>query len=257
VIETNKIHLGDCLDLLPSVPDKSIDLILTDLPFGTTSAKGDTMIPLEPLWKEYNRIIKSPGAIVLFAVQPFSSLLVCANIKNYAHQWIWEKDKGANFCQVKYAPFKEHEEVLVFKPPGGKNKYFPIMERRRGNGLNNIGNTYIPNFEPNPDGVVGPRLKQGKETVVKELRYPRSIQHFNRECGLSTTQKPLALCEYLVKTYSEENDLVLDNTCGSGTSCLAAAKLKRNWIGIENDPDMFLTATKRLEAYDGIHQTIN
>lgn len=203
---------------------------------------------MEQLWVQFNRIAKDNAAIVLFGSQPFTSVLVASNIKNFRHEWIWQKDKGANFAHVKRSPMKEHENIVVFSTGRALPKYFPQMQKRTGNGLNLIGNEYVANLGKNPLSVTGPRLKE-KRGTVSELRYPSSVQKFNRETGLAPTQKPLKLLEYLVLTYSEEGDTVLDCTMGSGTTGVAAVKLNRNFIGMEIDPATFEKAKNRINEY--------
>jgi len=219
----------DCLEGMKLIEDKSIDMILCDLPYGTTACKWDTVIPFEPLWEQYERIIKDNGAIVLTASQPFTSLLVVSNLKWFKYEWIWEKDAGSNFATVKYQPMKEHESILVFGK--GKIKYYPIKQERVGQ---RKGKKTVSFDSGRKNSVYGDMKGLGK-FEVSELRYPRSIQKFKRERGLHPTQKPVALFEYLIKTYTQEGELVLDNCAGSFTTAVACDNTNRNWICIEKE----------------------
>ena len=234
------IH-GDCLEKMKDIPDKSIDMILCDLPYGTTSCKWDVVIPFEPLWEQYKRIIKDNGAIVLTASQPFTSALVSSNYSMFKYEWIWEKDGGSNFATVKYQPMKEHENVLVFCK--NSTKYFPQMQERIGSRKGKETTTIDSGRKNSVYGTQAGGLK----LVVPTLRTPRSIQRFNRERGLHPTQKPVALLEYLIKTYTLEGEKVLDNCMGSGSTGVACLNTKRNFIGIEKDDKYFEIAKKRIE----------
>ena len=233
----------DCLEGMKYIDDKSIDMILCDLPYGTTACKWDTIIPFEPLWEQYERIIKDNGAIVLTASQPFTSLLVISNLKWFKYEWIWEKDAGSNFATVKYQPMKEHENILVFGK--GKIKYYPIKQERVGQ---RKGKKTVSFYSGRKNSVYGDMKGLGK-FEVSELRYPRSIQRFKRERGLHPTQKPVALCEYLIKTYTQEGELVLDNCIGSGTTAIAALNTGRFFIGIEKEPKYVEIARERIEKH--------
>jgi site-specific DNA-methyltransferase (adenine-specific) len=237
------IKQGDCLELMKKLPDKYVDMILCDLPYGTTACKWDEIVPFEPLWKEYERIIKDNGAVVLFGSQPFTSKLIMSNIKMFKYEWIWEKDAGSNFATVKYMPMKEHENVLVFGK--GKIKYFPIMQERTGSRKGKKTTTIDSGRK---DSVYGTQDGLGK-LEVGELRNPRSIQRFTRERGLHPTQKPVALLEYLIKTYTNENEIVLDNCMGSGSTGVACVNTKRRFIGYELDEKYFEIAKNRLGSF--------
>jgi len=236
------LRLGDCLEVMKTIEDNSIDSIICDLPYGTTACKWDSVIPFDLLWEQYNRIIKDNGAVVLFGSQPFTSVLVNSNIKMFKYEWIWEKDGGSNFATVKYMPMKEHENILVFGK--GKIKYNEQRQERIGS---RKGKKTTTTDSGRKDSVYGTQ-KGGKTFDVQKLRCPRSIQRFNRERGQHPTQKPLALLEYLVKTYSNENDTILDNTMGSGTTMLACKNLNRNGIGIEKDPQYYAVAVARVDG---------
>lgn len=239
----SRIILGDCLEIMPTLPDKSVDMILCDLPYGTTACSWDTIIPFEPLWKEYKRLIKDGGAIVLTASQPFTSALVMSNPEWFKCEWIWEKNAGSNFASLKYVPMKEHENILVF----GKRRvnYYPIMQKRTLSGEKRY-KTSVPASNGRREAYNG-LLDKGEHWHNPQERYPRSIQKFNRERGLHPTQKPVALFEYLIKTYTLEGELVLDNCIGSGTTALAARNTGRNYIGIEINPDYVKIAQDRLK----------
>jgi len=227
---------GDCLELMKSIPDGSVDMILCDLPYGTTMCKWDTIIPFEPLWEQYKRVIKTNGAIVLFGNEPFSSHLRISNMAMYKYDWKWDKVRGSNFATVKIRPFNSFEDIMVFysKQP----TYNPQME---------IGTPYTQK-----QGYVGEAKQTGlhkKEvvTVNNGDRYPLSIIRFSKQAGLHPTQKPVALCEYLIKTYTNEGETVLDNCMGSGTTGVACKNLGRKFIGIEKDETYFKTASERIE----------
>ena len=236
------LRLGDCLEVMKTIPNKSVDAIICDLPYGTTACKWDSVIPFELLWEQYNRIIKDNGAIVLFGSQPFTSVLVNSNIKMFKYEWIWEKDGGSNFATVKYMPMKEHENILVFGK--GKIKYNEQRQERIGS---RKGKKTTTTDSGRKDSVYGTQ-EGGKIFDVPKLRCPRSIQRFNRDRGQHPTQKPLDLLEYLVRTYSDEDDTILDNTMGSGTTMLACKNLNRNGIGIEKDPQYYAVAVARVDG---------
>jgi site-specific DNA-methyltransferase (adenine-specific) len=230
------LRLGDCLDIMPSIADKSVDMILCDLPYGTTACKWDTIIPFELLWKEYKRIIKDNGAIVLTASQPFTSALVMSNPKMYRHQWVWNKNNSAGFATVKIRPFAICEDVLVFGKKGVK--YFPQMEVR-GKPRLKCGYSSSENY-----GIVPSKSKSKSNTY-----YPKNLINISSASQIGKihpTQKPVALFEYLIKTYTNEGDLVLDNCSGSGTTGVACKNLNRNCILIEKDEEYFKIAERRI-----------
>tara|TARA_R110001583_G_scaffold103161_1_gene250160 strand:+ start:727 stop:1473 length:747 start_codon:yes stop_codon:yes gene_type:complete len=237
-----KLYKGDCLEIMKEIPDGSIDAIITDPPYGTTACKWDSVIDFELMWEQLNRIVKHNGAIVLFGSEPFSSALRMSNIKNYKYDWIWKKNRGSNFATLKYQPFKEHEIISVFN----KHNYYPIKEERSNGGKARA------KYKINASNT-GKRdtLNNMKSTdlgyIDKNLRYPSSVQKFNTEVGKHPTQKPVALMEYLIKTYTNENELVLDFTMGSGSTGDACKNTKRNFIGIEKDENYFKIAEKRIK----------
>jgi site-specific DNA-methyltransferase (adenine-specific) len=229
----NRVIQGDCLEVMRDIPDGSVDMILCDLPYGTTACKWDAIIPFEPLWEQYERIIKDNGAIVLTASQPFTTTLAYSNIKNFRYSWVWEKEQGVNFLMAKKQPLKVHEDVLVFykKQP----TYNPQMTK---------GKPYVSGKGTSGD-VTGNVTKV--QTENSGTRYPRSVIKVNRETGLHPTQKPVALFEYLIRTYTNEGEVVLDNCIGSGTTAVAAINTNRQFIGIEREPEYVEIANKRIE----------
>jgi site-specific DNA-methyltransferase (adenine-specific) len=231
----NKVIQGDCLEVMKGIPDKSVDMILADLPYGTTACKWDTIIPFEPLWEQYKRIIKDNGAIVLTASQPFTSALVMSNIKMFKYEMIWYKDRPTGLFTAKIQPMKYHENILVFG--SSKVVYNPEMwigEKNHSNlGKNkSISSHYNSKFSiPKTDG----------------LKNPKSIIYCQREHPpVHPTQKPVALFEYLIKTYTNEGNIVLDNVAGSGTTGVACKNTNRNYILIEKEPEYIEIINKRL-----------
>jgi len=237
----NKIIQGDCLEVMQGMPDNSVDMILCDLPYGTTACKWDTIIPFEPLWEAYKRIIKDNGAIVLTGSQPFTSKLVMSNLKMFKYEIIWEKDSPTNPFMAKIQIMKRHENICIFynKQP----TFNPQMEKRNNKNKrnNNTNNKY-------KTGTKGNAILQRKNIGNNEYIYPSSINKFNRGSrGKHPTQKPVALFEYLIKTYTNEGELVLDNCIGSGTTAVACKNLKRNFIGIELEEKYCKIAKDRLK----------
>ncbi len=237
------LRLGDCLEIMPTIADKSVDMILCDLPYGTTACKWDTVIPFEPLWEQYKRIVKDNGAIVLTASQPFTSALVMSNPKMFKYEWIWFKNVPSGMAQAKYSPMKYHESVLVFSKNSIK-VFNKIMEERVGKGKD------CYNYEHYCGESNHVKMDKVKKFYNAELVNPSSVLLFNvvpnRKGKLHPTQKPVALFEYLIKTYTNEGDLVLDNCAGSGTTGVACQNLNRNFILIEKDPEYFKIAEKRI-----------
>lgn len=236
------LMLGDCLERMKEIESGSIDMILADPPYGTTQCKWDSVIDLPLMWEQLKRIIKPNGAIVMTASQPFTSVLVTSNLKMFKYEWIWEKDGGSNFATVRYQPMKEHESVLVFGH--GRTTYNQIKQERIGRRKGKETTT----IDSGRKGSVYGTQKGGKKLKVAELRCPRSIQRFNRERGLHPTQKPVALMEYLIETYTNEGETVLDFTMGSGSTGCACVNTCRNFIGIEMDEGCFKIAEDRLES---------
>jgi len=238
-LDINTVHQGDCLELMKDIPDGSVDMILADLPYGTTACKWDTIIPFEPLWGQYKRIIKPNGAIVLTASQPFTSALVMSNPKMFKYEWIWDKCNPTNFASANKQPMKYHENVLVFSEK--QTIYNPIKwegkkNHRQGNSKENFAETR-GNIKRVKDDLSG-------------MKFPKSIIQFGKhssQCGQHPTQKPVALFEYLIKTYTNEGDLVLDNVAGSGTTGVACQNLNRNFILMEQEPEYVEIIKQRLE----------
>lgn len=232
MLELNKIYLGDCLQVMKDIPDKSIDAIITDPPYGTTACKWDSVIPFEPMWEQLKRIIKPNGAIVLFGSQPFTSALVMSNPKMFKYEWIWDKKQSGNPFLVKKQPLKRHENIMAF----GGASYYPQMVkgkmRKKGGGRRSLifGNT--------------------KEKVNDEY-YPTSFLEVpncsDRKDRFHPTQKPISLMEYLIKTYTNEGETVLDFCAGSGTTAVACINTGRNFIGIEKEEKYVDIANKRIK----------
>lgn len=240
----DEITQGDCLEVMPQIPNGSVDMILCDLPYGMTQNKWDSVIPLDALWVEYRRLLKPCGVVALTASQPFTSILVMSNLSQFRHEWIWIKDKGSNFANTVREPMKEHESVLVFS--AGKWTYNKQMQERAASGL---ARAQYP-VEHNTQTRSSYRQFEGREHHnISELRVPSSWQRFTVERGLHPTQKPVALFEYLICTYTNENEVVLDNCIGSGTTAVAALKSGRHFIGIEKDEAYAKAARDRVEEW--------
>jgi len=319
MLEINKIHQGDCLEVMKDIPDKSVDMILCDLPYGTIACSWDEIIPLDKLWKQYYRILRPNGFIILFGSQPFSSKLVISNISNFSHQWVWEKiGSNGNPLLANKIPLKNFEDILVFSKKGYDEglehplRYYTILLREYTKysrqkwkeifghyqfqhfmelqqqynlcteetykelteyfGLRNMNGfleySELEKVEYNlPKRIYNPQFTKGKPYKITSgkmgeafgdehggyltdstgERYPKSILRFGYcKEKLHPTQKPVALCEYLIKTYTNEGDLVLDNCIGSGTTALACIRTKRYFIGIEKEQKYVDIANKRL-----------
>ena len=239
-----KLLHGDCLELMKEIPDGSVDMICADLPYGTTACKWDTVIPFEPLWAHYKRVIKPNGAIVLFGAQPFTSALVMSNPKMFRHEWIWIKNRGSNFANTVREPMKEHESCLVFSLGGWT--YNKQMQERTGAGGDRV--KYPVAFQSKSENY---RDFEGREhQKLPGLRVPSTWQKFSTEVGLHPTQKPVALLEYLIRTYTNEGEVVLDNCMGSGTTGVACLNTGRRFIGIEKDAGYFEIARNRIEGHN-------
>ena len=238
----NQIIHGDCLEVMPLLPDKSIDMILCDLPYGTTACKWDSIIPFEPLWEQYERIIKDNGAIVLFGNEPFSSALRMSNIKNYKYDWKWDKVKPSGFQVAKYKPMSRIEDIMVFTKNNEKLNYYPIMVDRDKVKKSKV----YSSSDSNPL-----KYNDGEERTYTQ-KYPQNLLQFsnaNQKGKFHPTQKPVELCEYLIKTYTKENELVLDNCIGSGTTAIAALNTGRFFIGIEKEEKYVEIARKRIAEH--------
>ena len=242
MIEINKIYNEDCLEGMKRIPDKSVDMILCDLPYGTTACKWDTVIPFEPLWEQYKRIIKDNGAIVLFGSQPFTSALVMSNLKWFKYSLVWDKVAVTNPMLAKKQPMRCHEDILVFydKQP----TYNPQM--RVGVKWSRAGK------KQHTTDTLGQNTLFNNGSDESEMKYPKSIVTFSNADKTKNehpTQKPLELMEWLVKTYTNEGDIVLDNCMGSGTTNLACIKLNRKSIGIEKEKQYYDVAVRRASEY--------
>ena len=239
-IEINKIYNMDCLEGMRYIDDKSIDMIFCDLPYGITACKWDNVIPFEPLWEQYNRIIKKHGAIVLTATQPFASALVMSNPKGFKYEWVWDKVRPSGFQVVKYKPMQRHENVLVFTSKGERVNYFPIMELRD----KPVKGCAASSSESSPL-----KYNDGK-TRIYTHKNPQSIIVFPKpNRTIHPTQKPVALLEYLIKTYTSEGELVLDNCMGSGTTAIACINTNRNYISFELNKEYYELAKNRINKH--------
>lgn len=240
-MEIDRIYNMDCLEGMKMIPDGSVDTIICDLPYGTTQNKWDSVIPLDDLWKQYKRISKPSAAIVLTASQPFTSHLVMSNLEWFRHEWIWIKNRGSNFANTVREPFKEHEEVLVFSKGGWT--YNKQMQPRTGGGLERT--KYNCKFKSKSTNYREFEVRE--KNTLTEMRVPSSWQKFNTETGLHPTQKPVDLIRYLIRTYSDPGQLVLDNCIGSGTTAIAAMREGRHYLGFELDKNFYDIAQKRIE----------
>lgn len=245
-----KIILGDCLQKLPEIFNESIDLILTDPPYGITNNQWDSIIPFEPMWNQLNRITKNNSPILLFGTEPFSSYLRLSNIKNFKYDWIWNKVTGVGFQIAKSRPLQSHEIISVFSKKPGKINYYPIMiERSKIKHSKMYAKSNVCNLKYN----------DGKIRIYTHL-YPKSIitvSNASKKNILHPTQKPIELLEYLIKTYTKENDTILDFTAGSFSTAIAAINTNRNFIGIENDLEYFNKAIDRINNHIKLLQCIH
>jgi len=237
------LRLGDCLEVMKTIESGSIDAIITDPPYGTTACKWDSVIPFEPMWEQINRIVKTNGATALFGGEPFSSALRMSNIKNYKYDWKWEKAQGVNFAQCNHMPMSVYEDICVFGN-FGMSKNAKIQ----------------PTYNPQNLTVINKKKKAKTSTehrvcennidhIQKFGNYPRQIQKFSSERGLHPTQKPVLLMEYLIKTYTNEGETVLDFTAGSFTTAIACMNTKRSFIGIEKDETYFNIGVERVDKH--------
>ena len=237
------IH-GDCLEEMKKIPDGSVDMVLTDPPYGTTACNWDTVIPLEPMWEQLKRVIKPNGAIVLFGSEPFSSALRMSNIKIYKYDWVWEKDKATNHLNAKRMPMRKNELISVFYT--NQCLYNPQLS------IKDPKNIRPPTTKRKQAENYGAMTSESKRVIPVGMSYPNETLKF-RGCfgdkgkSLHPTQKPVALMEYLIKTYTNETETVLDFTAGSFTTGVACVKLNRSFIGIELDSTYFEIAKQRIE----------
>lgn len=234
------LMLGDCLERMKEIPDGSIDMVLTDPPYGTTACKWDSVIPLEPMWAELKRVVKPNGAIVLTAQQPFTSRLILSNAENFKYSWVWVKSKASGFFNVKKMPLKNIEDVCIFysRQPTYNPQGVEDCHIIKNNSTKTVKGRH-------PTGQNGGSLKSDVYVQTKK-GYPNQVLEFGVQTGLHPTQKPVALLEYLIKTYTDEGENVLDFTIGSGSTGVAAKNLNRKFIGIELDQDYFDVAKNRI-----------
>jgi site-specific DNA-methyltransferase (adenine-specific) len=235
------LHLGCCLDLLQQVAAGSVTMVMADLPYGATQNKWDSVIPLDRLWPLLKRACAPNAIIALTASQPFTSVLVMSNLPMFKHEWIWIKNRGSNFANTVREPMKEHESILIFS--AGKWTYNKQMQERTGGGASRV--EYDFNFRTETENYGAYAGKEGAQ--LPAMRVPSSWQKFNTAVGLHPTQKPVPLFEYLIKTYTNEGDLVLDCCAGSGTTAIAAINLKRRYLCFERDEVHFKTMSERVE----------
>ncbi len=245
---------ADCFDVFHFIEDKSIDAIICDLPYGTTACKWDSVLPFDKLWREYERIIKLNGAIVLTASQPFTSALVMSNPKLFKYQWVWVKTKKTGFTNGKNRPLSQHEDVIVFSKANVANGS-KIMMKYNPQGLQPLGKVRKGDKNKSDGDTNGQkyyRPSQSKDYIQEFTNYPTTILNVASEGKIvHPTQKPVELMEYLIRTYTDENDIVLDNTMGSGTTGLACLKTNRQFIGIEKEKQYYDVAVRRLSEYCG------
>lgn len=240
-----KLYNADCFDIFPKIPDGSIDLILTDPPYGTTACKWDTVIPFDKMWLALNRVIKKNGAIVLFGSEPFSSVLRMSNIKNYKYDWIWKKDKSTNHLNAKKMPMRKTELISVFYKK--QCLYNPQIFKKDPKNIR-----FDRNKRKQCENY-GSMIKESKRTIPFDMTYPNEILNFNscsggrKEESVHPTQKPVLLMEYLIKTYTNKKETVLDFTMGSGTTGVACQNLNRKFIGIEKEKGYYNIACKRIK----------
>jgi DNA modification methylase len=238
---TIQIINGDCLEVMKELSDNSIDFILTDLPYGTTACKWDNIIPYVPMWEQIKRIRKDNTAIALFGTEPFSSHLRLSNLDEYKYDWIWEKNRPTGLLNSKHQPMRNTELISIFYKKNGK--YYPIKEQR----LNYNNKKMIYKNYSKGNKVYGKHTDTTKK-IADQLRYPTTLKFFKTdENRKHPTQKPIALLEYLIKTYTKENETVLDFTMGSGSTGVACVNTNRNFIGIELDKEYFKISKERIE----------
>jgi len=243
------LYHGDCLEVLPTFPPASVEAIITDLPYGTTACEWDSIIPLDEMWKQVKRVLKVNGVFVTTASQPFTSVLIVSNLSMFRYEWIWQKDRPTNIFFKEVQPMKYHENILVFSPAGSHNMsvvkafYNPQMEiKPKENKRKNRERTF------KNDGIFGNRVFEYKsKRGEQDDTYPNSIQFFNRkQNGEHPTQKPVELYEYLIRTYTNAGETVLDIAMGSGTTGVAAVQTGRTFIGIEKEQKYFEIASRRI-----------
>lgn len=241
------LYHGECLDVMKSIADGSVDMVLCDLPYGTTACAWDAVIPFDQLWEAYRRVVRADGAVVLTAAQPFTTVLAASNLSAFRYSLVWNKKFAGNFVQAKRMPLRTHEDILVFCTSGKSPRYFPQMTARDAP-IKKGGNKQSSAI---PIRITEASKAFGAEGKTYDEKHPISILEFSNrgkgDRGDHPTQKPVALMEYLIRTYTNEGDTVLDNTMGSGTTGVACANTGRKFIGIERDEKYFEIAKKRCE----------
>ena len=242
--ETAVIYHGDCLEVMTQLHDSSADLVLTDLPYGMTDCAWDSHLPLDELWRRWRHVLRADGGVALTASQPFTSVLVASNLARFKHEWIWKKNAGSNFGTVQRQPMKEHESVVVFS--WGRYHYNPQMQERAASGLARVRSGVV-NYATKAEAYQSGGLTGEASSNRPDLRYPSSVQSFNRERGLHPTQKPVDLMAYLIRTYTEPGWSVLDSCMGSGTTLVATKREGRFSVGIEIEERYCEIAAKRLD----------
>lgn len=252
-MDINTVHNGCCLELMQSIPDQSVDMILCDLPYGVTDAKWDSVIDLGELWAHYKRVIKPRCAVVLFGMEPFSSKLRLSNLPWYKYDFYYKKASARcmGFLHAKNAPIKNIECVSVFSNGVANHKSLSPNNRMHYYPQGLVDCEITVNAEREYSNIFRAKPKQQNYTQ-KKTNYPKTLIEFNHEkedVGLHPTQKPVALCEYLIRTYTTENAVVLDSCAGAGTTCIAALNTQRNFIAIEKDSHYFTVACKRIEEH--------
>jgi len=245
-----KLYLGDCFDIFTTIQDHSIDFILRDPPYGTTHLKWDSIIPFDKLWSELNRVIKKDRAIALFGIEPFSSKLRLSNLEKYKYDWVWYKNKPANICCANKCPMRYHENISVFNAK--HHYYYPQKVSRSEGGIKRLNSiTEKSRFKVIKPGSLNSSNKKFIKDLCKydvNLVYPKSILEFKKqEHCIHPTQKPVPLLEYLIKTYTVENEIVLDFTMGVGSTGIACLNTNRHFIGIEKDENYFNLAKERIK----------
>lgn len=238
-MELDVVHFGDCFDVFEFVPDKSVDMVLCDLPYGVTACHWDVELDLRKLWPEYQRMLKPGGVVVLTATQPFETTLINSNRKWFRYKWVWKKSRAVGFLNANKMPLRIHEDILVFAK--GRTKYNPQFE---------LGAPYISKRKASGKAGIYREVKRS-ETVNPGVRYPKDLVEFSNTCEkvIHNTQKPVALFEYLIKTYTDVGDVVLDNTSGSGTTAIAAMNTGRRYICVEKDMANFLQSVDRVQQH--------
>ena len=256
-----KLYQGDCLEIMKDLPDKSIDMVLCDLPYGTTACKWDTVIPFEPLWEHYKRVIKDNGAIVLFSAQPFTSDVINSNRKLFRYDLIWHKNMGSGFANSNKMPMRYHENICVFyktlptyNPQFQEYSNLTKKRYKDGDTVKNINTK-------NKNSVYREMNRVDHPLLLSRGKYPESVLKINcvPNCNgtkFHPTQKPVALLEYLIKTYTLEGETALDNTMGSGSTGVACVNTNRNFVGIEKDHDYFCIAEKRIAEAQEARKTL-